>query len=162
MSNWIEKNIEPDIANHLFNMRLTLVNKQVYQRNVVPDLSVDFEMLEQQLEETPQMIAFWNQVLADQTCIVEAMDRSIKTKRGQIWEKTISEAQSRSLDVRTTDIKEIVNADKSISALELELIREHRKEAKIKAVVDGLIKKFDALRSLSGFKRAEQSRPSSV
>ena len=153
---WIEKNVDPDIANYLFTLRMKLLNEQVFQKNVVPDLDVDFEMLEEQLQDTPQMIAFWNQILAEQSCLVEILDRRIKTKRGQIWEKVIGDAQARSVDIRSTDIKEIINTDQSIQSLEVELIKEHRKEAKVKAVVDGLIKKFDALRSLSGFKREEK------
>ena len=153
---WIEKNVDPDIANYLFTIRTKMLNGVVHQKNVIPDLDIDFEMLEEQLQDTPQMIAFWNQLLAEQTCLCEILDRRIKTKRGQIWDTIVSDAQSRNVDIRSTDIKEIINTDQTISQLEIELFREKRKETKLKTVVDALSKKFDALRSLSGFKREEK------
>jgi len=155
MSEWIKDNIDPDIANYLFNLRLR-INDKIFQKNVMPDLSVDFELLEEQLQDTPQMIAFWNQILAEQSCLVQVLDRRIRNKKGQIWEKTVADANSNEVAIRSTDIKEIINADQSVQALEIELLKEKKKEDKIKAVIDGLIKKFDALRSLSGFKRDER------
>jgi hypothetical protein len=102
------------------------------------------------------MIAFWNQLLAEQTCFCEILDRRIKTKRGQIWDKVVTDAQSRNVDIRSTDIKETINTDQTITQMEFDLCKERRKETKLKSVVDALGKKFDALRSLSGFKREEK------
>lgn len=155
---WIDENIEPDIANYLFNIRVTLPlkNESTFQRNVIPDLKIDFDMLEEQLTQTPEMIAFWNMILAEQKARVEAIERRIKTVRGQVWESIIKDSRDRDVDIRSTDIKEIINTDQSIMNLEIESIRERKKEDKIKAVADALVKKFDALRSLSGFKREER------
>ena len=51
--NWIEKNIPEDVADYLFNIRITSLPARigVYQRNVRPDVIVDFDLLEEQLEE---------------------------------------------------------------------------------------------------------------
>jgi len=152
---WIDDNVDPEITNHLFCLRLR-VGAKIYTRNVTPELSIDFELLEEQLANTPQMIAFYNQILADQAYLVETLEGQLRSKEGQVWESISSELRSKGLDVRSTDLKKLTGADPMLRDMESRYLREKHKETKLKAVVQDLIRKFDALRSLSGFKREER------
>jgi hypothetical protein len=157
--NWFEDTVEEEIIDYLFTLRLRVGTKsgvKVIERNVSPELVIDFELLEEQLATTPQMISFYNQLLADQSYLVEKLGRQIRTKEGQVWDSISKDLRSQGLDVRSTDLKKLTSADPMLSEMEDRYFKEKRKETKLKSVIQDLIRKFDALRSLSGFKRDER------
>lgn len=153
---WISSNIDPEIVEYLFHIKVRLPDKiGIYQRDVVPDLVVDFDRLEEQLQETPQMIAFWNMLLAEQKTIVVTLERKIKTIRGQIVENMLEKSHMEKVDIRSNDLKEIINKDKQLLEIEARLILNQKIEDRVETVVDALCKKLDSLRSLAGFKKIE-------
>jgi hypothetical protein len=119
---------------------------------------VDFDLLEDQLQETPEMIAFWDMLLAEIKIRVEAISHAIRVQRGKITSRIINEAQAKQLDVKSTELKELINADPAMIQLELKLISAKKSEEKLKVVVEAATRKFDALRSLSGFKKVEKNQ----
>ncbi len=154
---WIKDNIDKTVADYLFNVKVVLPSCTAIQRDIAPDIEINFELLEQQLQETPEMIAFWSMVLAEQEAKVEVCERRIKTTRGQIADAILKEARQNGYDIRSNDLKEIINQDKSLIEQEDSLIKSTRVRNRIKVVVESLNRKFDALRSLSGFKRLERN-----
>lgn len=155
---WINKNINKDVADYLFNIKLDCLPDRigVYQRDVRPDLTIDFEMLEEQLQETPEMLAFWDQLLAEQKAKVASLLRKKEITRGFVVRKMLEEANDAGVRLRSEDLKNILYADKSLVKLEREIIEESRKEDKVRAVVRTIQMKSEHLRSLSGFKREEK------
>ena len=152
---WITDNIQPEIVEYLFNLKITLPNRiGVFQRDIVPDIEVDFELLEEQLQQTPQMICFFNMLLAEQTSKVKQIERRAKAMRGKVAKTILAQDK----DIRRTDISDIVNADESIIRIDWQAIKEQEIQDKLEATVDALTKKFEALRSLSGFKKGELKR----
>lgn len=157
---WISKNIDLEVANYLFNIRLDCLPERVgvYQRDVRPDLQIDFEMLEEQLQESPEMVAFWDQLLAEQKSKVASLLRKKEVLRGFITRKIFDESKRNDVKIRREDLKDIINADEMMVTLESQIIRETRKEDKVKAVVKCLQMKVENLRSLAGFKREEKKQ----
>ena len=154
---WIKNNIDPKLVEYLFVIRIeNIPNFGGYQRDTTDDLAINFEMLETQLQETPQMIAFWNALLAEQKIKVETLERRIKTVRGLVTKTLLKESQDNKVEMRSTELREIINADRKVLELDSELLRQKRVEERLKNIVENLIRKFDALRSLSGFKKDEK------
>jgi hypothetical protein len=156
---WLEDNIDPKLVEYLFEIKIdNLKNIGSYQRNFAKDAVVDFDLLEDQLQETPEMIAFWDMLLAEIKIRVEAISHAIRVQRGKITSRIINEAQAKQLDVKSTELKELINADPAMIQLELKLISAKKSEEKLKVVVEAATRKFDALRSLSGFKKVEKNQ----
>jgi hypothetical protein len=156
---WLEDNIDPKLVEYLFEIKIdNLKNIGSYQRNFAKDATVDFDLLEDQLQETPEMIAFWDMLLAEIKIRVETISHAIRVQRGKITSRIINEAQAKQLDVKSTELKELINADPAMIQLELKLISAKKAEEKLKVVVEAATRKFDALRSLSGFKKVEKNQ----
>jgi stalled ribosome alternative rescue factor ArfA len=156
---WLTNNIDPALVEYLFEIKIEkLKNIGSYQRNFAKDIEINFDLLEEQLQETPEMIAFWDMLLAEMKMRVETISHAIRVQRGKITARIINEAQAKQLEVKSTELKELINADPEMIRLELRLISAKRAEEKLKVVVEAATRKFDALRSLSGFKRVEKNQ----
>ena len=155
---WIKDNINEDVADYLFNIRLDCLPKRigVYQRDVRPDLAINWEMIEEELETTPEMMAFWDQLLAEQKSKVAVLLRKKDVTRGFVRRTMINEARDNKVSIRLEDLKDIINADENMVKLDKEIIVETRKEDKVRAVVFALRMKSEHLRSLAGFKKEEK------
>lgn len=155
---WIDSNINKDIADYLFNIKLTCMPQRIgmFQRDLRPDVQINFDNLEEELEQTPEMFAFWSQLLAEQKAKVAKLTRQKEITRGYVRSRMLEEARQRGTSLRAEDLKEIINSDKALVELDKEIIIERRKEDKVKSVVDALRLKSEHLRSLSGFKREEK------
>lgn len=155
---WINKNVNEDVANYLFNIKLDCLPDRigVYQRDVRPDVEICFENLEQQLQDTPEMLAFWDLLLAEQRALRARLERKRDTVRAYVRKTIIKDCNDKGLSLTRDDIKEIINADKDLIEYESRIITETRKEERVRAVVKTLQNKSEHLRSLAGFKREEQ------
>lgn len=158
---WIKKNINLDVADYLFNICVSSLPERIgsYQRDVRPDVATDYEMLEEQLAETPEMLVFWDMLLAEQVAKVAALERKNKAIRGEVTQRLIDVARDNKYDIRRSDIQDIVEADQDVILVEAEIILQSKIENKLRAVVNALRLKADSLRSLAGFKREEKRQP---
>jgi len=157
---WIEQNVDPKIIAYLFNIKINDLPNDLgsYQKNIAPDLVVNYEMIEEQLAETPEMMAFWNMLLAEQKIKVEVIERQIRAQRGKITEKLLEQSRQEKVEIRSTELKELINSDGTIQQWETKLLRERKAEERLKVVSESLKYKFDSLRSLSGFKKEEKKQ----
>lgn len=152
---WITKNIPEDIANALFKIRVELPNGKIVERNFSADVSPNYDMLEEQLIETPAIYAFWSSVLSEQKFAVAKLERLIARRRSIICDEALRTARDDGGRVTKYVLDEIVEADDSILELQTKLMIAQRSLSKLFGVVDSLRIKSEALRSLAGFKRQE-------
>lgn len=150
---WITETLPHDIADYLFNVRVTLDNrKSEFVHDVRDDVMLDYEDLEEQLQETPQMLLTYDLLLADQNAKVAALERRVIALRGNITSRFVKE----DANLRRSDIEDIIESDKNIDDIEKILIVERRNEQRIRAVIKALQMKSEHLRSLAGFKREDK------
>ncbi len=153
--NWITKNIPEDIANAIFKIRIELPNGKIVERDFSADVSPNYDMLEEQLIETPAIYAFWSTVLSEQKFVVAKLERLIARRRSIICDEALRTARDDGGRVTKYVLDEIVEADDSILELQTKLMIAQRSLSKLYGVVDSLRIKSEALRSLAGFKRQE-------
>jgi len=157
MSSWIKKNISVEIADYLFNIRMNLPDRGLFQRDARLDLSIDFDSLEKQLEEAPEMLAFWDLLLSEQTYKVAVLERRSEQIRGDVVNTLITDKKMANASIRRSDIDDILNVDEEVLIIDTSILREKRVEARIKSVVKALQSKCEILRSLAGFKKQEKA-----
>jgi uncharacterized coiled-coil protein SlyX len=154
---WLNDNIQPEVIDYLFNLKITLPERVgVFQRDIQADTDVDYEMLEEQLAHAPQMICFFNLLLAEQTAKVKILERKAKALRGKLGATTLYDAKVNRVEARRADITDIGNSDPAVIRVETEVILESKIQDKLEATVDACVKKFEALRSLAGFKKEDK------
>lgn len=157
---WIENNVKKELSSFLFNIKVDLPNhNRVIQRDCRPDLPIDFELLEEQLMETPEMLAFYDVVLAHQKVNVETLERRVEYLKGVITRRLLKEAQAQKVNIRREDLKDLIEAEEEINQTKARLILERCRENVLRAVVGSLKAKSENLRSLAGFKREEKRSP---
>jgi len=155
---WIAKNVDPDVADYLFNLRVELPGRTVFQKDVRPDLRIDFDDLEEELAVLPEQLVFFDMLLAEQRAVVAVLEARKEAVRGQIVSTIQEKARLDGVKLSVQVIKDLALADERMIRVEAEIVNESRKEHKIRALVYALCRKSEHLRSLAGFKREEQRR----
>ena len=150
-NDWYDKNISPGIADAVVRLRVQFGKAGSVQRDFRPDVNINYDNLEHQLEEMPSIFSFWSSVLSEQRAETALIDRVITAKRAQIAREIIEKSEG----ISKWKIDEIVEADEDLNKFMGKLIISKRKESKLYGIVDALKMKSDNLRSLAGFKRQE-------
>lgn len=151
---WFDENLGDDLANQLIKIKIT-VNDQKVERDVRPDVIIDYDQLERQLEETPSMFVFWSMLLAEAKKEVATLERVIAVRRGQVTRELLDAAKVENVKTRASDIESLMESDQRIIDLESKLILANRTLSKMFAIVDAIKMKSEHLRSLAGFKKQE-------
>jgi hypothetical protein len=160
MKDWFEENINPDVAKALIRLRVDLGDGRVVERDFRPDLKIDYEMLEEDLQQTPQAFAFWAAVYSEQKAVVAKLERKAKRRRAIMYQTIIEETKKEQWPkVPEKIFKELVEKDEELLKIELSLTLANRTMGKLFNIVDAIKMKSDHLRSLAGFKREEQRNP---
>jgi len=156
MSDWFSKNVPEDLANRIIKIRIKLGDKLV-EKDFRPDLHIDYETLEQDLEAIPQIFAYWAMVYSESKAEVAKLDRMVKRRRAMVTEIILHEAQNKEMPKVSREVfKDLVDKDSKLLEIEMKLILANRNTGKLWNIVDALKIKAEALRSLAGFKRQEQ------
>lgn len=154
MSEWI-KNFDPDLAKTVFRLKVELPGGHVVDRDFSVDLDVNYEMLEEQLAETPSQYAFLSAVLAEQKHVVNKIERLVARRRAIVSQHANETAKTDGLKLHKFVLDEIVEADDKILELQGRLMLEQRTLSKLYGFVDAIRMKSDTLRTLAGFKKQE-------
>jgi len=109
--------------------------------------------------ETPEMLAFYDVVLAYQKANVETFERRAEYLKGVITRRLLKEAQAQQVNIRREDLKDLIESEEEINQTKARLILERCRENVLRAIVGSLKAKSENLRSLAGFKREEKRSP---
>lgn len=169
LPSWIEQNIAtvaPDLLGTTlfkFKVRLQVItnkidNKPQYKEievNLLPDLDLDYEILEQQMQDIPAQYAFWAAVYSEVRMSVAIAERKLKMRYGQAMERVQKEFNDRGLKPTVEVVKRIVEKDDEIAKADLEFQKLQMQSGKLYHMLEALKIKAEQARSLAGFKRNE-------
>lgn len=167
---WFERNVAtvaPELLNStLFKFKVKL---QVYEDgdegkltfkqievNMLPDLTLDYDNLEQLMQDLPAQYAFWAAVYSEVRMGVAVAERKLKMRYGKVMEKITQEFEDRKLKPTIEVIKRIVEKDESLAKADIEYQKMQMQAGKLYHMIEALNKKVELARSLAGFKRNEQ------
>lgn len=155
MSKWFETHIDEDLANAIVKVRVRMPNDRILERDLRPDLAIDYDLLEHQLTETPSIFVFWSSALAEQRRHSSSLERMIQRRRAKICESIIEDSKKEKYKVTQYMLEELVELDDDYLKLNAELVLAKRTESKLWAIVRAIEMKSDNLRTLAGFKKQE-------
>jgi hypothetical protein len=151
MANWWEKNIDQELSEILIKFKLTLNNKEII-RDWRTDCKINYEHLEDDLEDMPSIYAFWTAILSEARKKLRIIEFQIDIQKAKIL-KGVKIPEGIKLTV--ADKENIVTLDVEYNQLIIKQIELESTVSKLFGIVDSLKMKSDNLRSLAGFKRAE-------
>lgn len=163
MNKWADKNIPKDIIDIVCRINILLDDKNVAAHDAMAQLDINYDALEEELETSPSVYAYWSFILAEAESQISIIERTVKHMRGLLYTSLNEEFEKKSKAAGTSEkltqwqAKELVEADESLNREEMKLILAKRNYSKIRAIVESVKMKSDHLRSLSGFKRQEKT-----
>lgn len=155
---WITEHIPPELANStLFRFDVRLPDGSAIGIDLLQDIDVDYELLEQQLEDTPSQYVWYAAVLAELKAQVQILERKCKARRGSLTESAVNVARDAGIRSPAADVvKVMIESDVMLNKMEAQLANAQKHVNKIHHMVEALRMKSEHLRSLAGFKRQER------
>lgn len=173
LPSWVEENIAavaPDLMGTTlfkFKVRLQVISgkddnsKPIFKEidvDMLPDLDLDYEILEQQMQDVPSQYAFWSSVYSEVRMGVAIAERKLKMKYGQAYEQVQKEFEANKIKPTIEVIKRIVEKDTNIMKADIEYQKLQMQAGKLYHMLEALKMKAELARSLAGFKRNESNQ----
>jgi len=152
---WLQENVTDDLANLLFKIRVELPNENVVEKDIKPDVMIDYDILEEQLAETPAIFAFWSSIFSELKLEVARLNQQLIRRQAKIYDAVKREAQKNETKFAKYELEEIVELDDKIMELRGKLMIAERNVSKVYAIIESIKMKSEHLRSLAGFKKQE-------
>lgn len=163
---WINENVPPELAGStLFRFLITLqttevINGESVRKSItvdmLPDLDLDMEILESQMEAIPAQFAFWASVYSELKLAVGVAERNLKIRRGKAVEEINRRYHNEKLKPPSAEqVKTIVESDDQLVAADMRLLQAQMQTGKLYHMLEALRMKAELARSLAGFKRQE-------
>jgi hypothetical protein len=169
LPSWIQENVlcvSPELAKTTlfkFNVKLQVkeygedgkAHNKVLTVDLLPDLDLDYEILEQQIQDIPSQYAFWSTVFSEVKMGVAIAERQYKMRLGEAMEEITDRYAQNGLKPTAEVIKRIVEKDTELVKADLELQKAHMKAGKLYHMLEALKLKAELARTLAGFKKNE-------
>jgi len=153
---WISENVQSDIANAIFRFTVKLPNDQTITVDMRTTIDIDFETIEEDLTRTPNQYVFWATVYSEAKARVAIIERAIKIRKGLMTEAVLESAKKDNVRLTEKAVLNVIEKDKKLIELDDTLIKAQKNAGKLWHMTQAIQMKFEAIRSLAGFKRQEQ------
>jgi len=156
---WFKENIPSEVSDSsLFKFKILVRKDQVVEVDMRSDLDVDYVNIQQELEESPSVFAYWASIYSELKMQCTKIERQIKTRRGRLVEEIINDATQNGVRLTDKQVGLIIEADEVLNGLETKHMILQKHTGKMWFMVEAIRMKADNLRSLSGFAKMEFSQ----
>ena len=152
---WIKSNFDEAVSDTVFKLKVVLPDGQTVTKDFSVDVEIDYDMLEEQLADTPAIYAFLSSVLSEQKHVCAKLERSCARRRAIVIQKANETALTEGLKLHKYVLDDLAEADDVMLELQGKLMLAQRSLGKLYGFVDAIRMKSEHLRSLAGFKRQE-------
>ena len=154
----VSEHLPPELADStLFKFKVTLPNGISTEVSMFPDIDVDYDILEQQLQDIPAQYTYWAALYSEMKSMVAIAERKVKSRKGECIEEVLESFRKEELKPPSVEqVKSIAEKDKELQKLDVKLALIQKHVGKMWHMVEALKLKSEVLRSLAGFKRQEK------
>jgi hypothetical protein len=160
---WIEANVPKELANsELFRFKVKInvpsdeSKTQYIEVDILPDLTIDMDILEEQMMETPSQYAFWASIYSELRAAVSIAERKLKIRKGEAIEQVQEEAKANNVRISVEQQKLILEANPPLVKADALLAQAHMKAGKVYHMLKAIEMKHEISRSLIGLKKGER------
>lgn len=126
--------------------------------DMLPDLDLDYDILEETMQDIPAQYAFYSMVYSEARMKVALEERRLKAVRGTITRRIQTEASGEKVRLTGEQVKTVVESEKGIVDADHRLQLAQMQCGKLYHMLEALKMKSELARSLAGFKRQEQDK----
>jgi len=163
---WISDNIPQELVESTvfrFTVKLQAIDPSTYKNRVIlvdilPDLDLDYDLLEEEVQTLPAKYAFWAAVYSEARNMVAVAERAVKVRRAEAIKAVQRQAQADKVKFTAEQVKQLVEADALLVQADRKLAEFQMKAGKLFHMLEALKMKAELSRSLAGFKRQEQDK----
>lgn len=164
---WIEANIPEElVSSSLFRFNVTLQvpdpesnsKKREITVNILPDLDIDMEILEEQMQDIPAQYAFWSSVYSELRLAVALAERKLKVRKGEAIQAVQREMEANKTRISVEQQKLIMEMNPPLVRADTNLAVAQKNAGKIWHMVKALEMKHEVCRSLIGLKKSEHEK----
>ncbi len=163
---WISDNIPQELVESTlfrFKIKLNSINPEtkknrVIEVDILPDLDLDYDLLEEQIQELPAQYAFWSAAYSECRNMVAVAERAVKYRRAQAIRAVQEDARDNKVKFTAEQVKHLIEADEALVKADQKLQEFQMKAGKLFHMLEALKMKAELSRSLAGFKRQEQDK----
>jgi len=143
--------LDDDFKEALCTIKVTFQG-QIKKFSVKDDLNIDYEGLEQEMEQFPNKYHLWSMLYSEIKEQLAVVDKKIKKRKGIVFGEICKQGGK---SLRRSDITDIMETDDMLSKLEASKILLEKQSQKLWFTLEALKMKNDNLRSLAGFRKQE-------
>lgn len=132
--------------------------KRVYKKvklDLVPDVDLNYDVLEEQMEQLPSQYTFYAMLYSEAKLKVNVEERRLKAIKGTIIQEIQQSATQSKVKIPIELAKSIVESDSRISDADKRLQIAQMQCGKLYHMLEALKIKSELARSLAGFKKQE-------
>jgi len=126
--------------------------------DLLPDLDLDYDILEQSMQDIPAQYAFYSMVYSEARMKVAIEERRLKAIRGTITRRIQTEASTENVKLTADQVKNVIEASDDMINADTKLQLAQMQCGKLYHMLEALKMKAELARSLAGFKRQEQDK----
>lgn len=126
--------------------------------DLLPDLDLDYEILEETMQDLPAQYAFYSMVYSEARMKVAIEERRLKAIRGTLIKEIQKRAAEEKIRLTGEQVKNVVEAESDIETADKRLQLAQMQCGKLYHMIEALKMKSELARSLAGFKRNEHDR----
>jgi hypothetical protein len=163
---WIADNVPEELVNSTvfkFRVKLNSIDpatkkNRIISVDILPDLNMDYETLEEQIQYLPAQYAFWAAIYSECRNMVAVAERAVKVRRAQAIRAVQNDAANNKVKFTAEQVKHLIEADKALVGADTQLQKFQMQAGKLYHMLEAIKMKAELSRSLAGFKRQEHER----
>lgn len=170
LPSWIDSNLPTELATSTlfrFNVKLQATEpdpedpnkrrRKEIEVDILPDLDIDYDIVETQMAELPAQYAFWSVVYSEVRLGVSVAERKLKARKAEVTKLINEEYRRDGLKPPAAEVlKTIVEADKRLNEAEMSHQHAQMQAGKLYHMIEALKMKAEMSRSLLGLKKHER------
>jgi len=154
---WISKHLPPEVVqSKLFIFNVKFTNDQLIKVDIANDIEIDYERLEEQMDQVPGQYVWWASVYSEAKAMATLLERRIKIRRGKLVDAALKAAHEAGTRLTDKQSEKIIESDELLQKWEVQLIMMEKNVGKLFHMVKAVDMKSELLRSRSGFKKGER------
>jgi hypothetical protein len=142
--------IKKEDIDYLVKLDIKLPNDNVIRVNIISPLDINYDNIEEDLQIVSNQFGFWSSLYSEFKYSVESKELSIRSLKAKAAKKFMDKGI-----IKKMDLDVYINSLDSIQIEEKHLLHDKMQLDKLKNFLKAIEMKFDALRSLAGFKKQE-------
>jgi hypothetical protein len=157
---WFVDNVPDAVTNSdMFKINIVLQTGK-FTVELLQDIDIDYELLEEHLQQTPAQYMFWATVYSELRSSVTIQEKRISIRKSVLTSETLERYSARSIKLTDKQLYNVIGKDEKLDRLEAEMAVLQKNVGKLFHMIEAIKMKSEHCRSLAGFKRQDKTQSS--